>query len=136
MKQAGNITNSQAKRQLGEDLMKDIMTKEGYDMLPSKVGSNNGFDGLFVKYGKDGKINDVVIGEAKFGRSRLGNTSMGKQMGTRWVNGNIQKMIDSKDLATAQAGKAVSEFIGNGNSYSREIFKLKKTGYFSRKILK
>ncbi|OAB45507.1 hypothetical protein PGLA_04450 [Paenibacillus glacialis] len=62
------------------------------DYADGKVGSNNGLDGLYVKYSDDGKVADIIINESKFGSSKLGNTKMGKQMSSSWIEGNLEKM--------------------------------------------
>ncbi|MUG44318.1 hypothetical protein [Paenibacillus woosongensis] len=76
------VTNAE-KGQVGEDLADLVMQRTGRIKVPSKVGSNNGFDGLYFKYSKEGGIVDIIINESKFGKARLGKTLMGKQMSNK-----------------------------------------------------
>ena len=134
MKNAKNVSGNMNKGNLAERLMDDIMTnKKGYKQLPSKVEGNHGIDGIYVKYDLDGRnIKDLIIGEAKFGKSRLGNTSMGKQMSDSWIEGNINKMLNSSDFETRRAGRNLMDYLNNqGGGYSKTIFRLKKTGHLS-----
>lgn len=80
-----------------ESVMDKMMEKQGYTKLESKVGSNNGYDGLYVLKDSQGNVTKVVIGEAKYGTSRLRQTrTMGKQMDKQWIDTNWRKMGDSK----------------------------------------
>ena len=135
MKKAKNVSGNVNKGQLVEDLMDDIMVnKKGYTKLPSKVEGNHGIDGVYVKYDKNGNIKELVIAEAKFGRSRLGKTSMGRQMSDQWIDGNINKMLRSDDVATRNAGRILDDYINNrGGIYSKQLLRLKKTGHLSIK---
>ncbi|BCZ45190.1 hypothetical protein psyc5s11_12570 [Clostridium gelidum] len=136
MKEARNAQGTVERGLVGEDLMDDIVVnKNEYTKLPSKVEGNHGIDGVYVKHDVNGNINDVVIGEAKFGNSRLGNTSMGKQMSDDWIDANIGKMGLSSDKATREAGKALRDFLDNGGTYTKQLFKIKPSGYFRRSSL-
>jgi hypothetical protein len=44
-----------------------------------------GIDGLYVKRDRSGAPRDLLVGEAKFGGSRLGVTKDGKQLSTTWT---------------------------------------------------
>lgn len=94
---------------LGEAAAKETLERAGYKSLPCKLKSNNGFDGVYVKY-KDGTDNivDTIIVESKAsssGKARLADTNtMGKQMSDKWIRANIDKMIESDDLFLKQTG--------------------------------
>ena len=109
-----------------EYYMHEVMKKTGYEVLPSKVGSNNGYDGLYVKKDANGKL-QVVIGEAKYGGSRLGITSMGPQMSKDWIEGNLEKMFNSTKPEVVKAAKVIQNNIKNGN-YDVYIFKITRAG--------
>jgi YD repeat-containing protein len=83
---------------LGESRAALVYQRAGYTELAARLPSNNGFDGVFVKYGSDGNLVDIIINESKFsstGRASLSKTSMGYQMSPGWIDGNIKKMLGS-----------------------------------------
>ena len=136
MKNAGSVNGIVDKGQLGEKLMDRIMEIRGYEKLPSKVGSNNGIDGIYVKRDpRTGKISKLVIGEAKFGNSRLGKTSMGRQMEQTWIEGNIRKMLNQiNSTVVINAGKELNKYvIIDQKPYIAAIFRSRKTGNISIK---
>jgi len=102
------FSNSQ-KGRLGELRTAQTMRRAGYDELPATLPSNQGFDGVWVKRGADGNLTDIVITESKFsatGKLKLSDTkTMGRQLSTKWINANIQKMLDSPNPSTYQTGK-------------------------------
>jgi hypothetical protein len=59
-KRAAKASTNAQKGKLGELYADFVMKRSGYKKLPSKVGSNNGFDGVYAKFNKDGTIIDVV----------------------------------------------------------------------------
>jgi hypothetical protein len=120
-------TNAE-KGQVGEDFADLVMQRTGRKKLPSKVGSNNGFDGLYIKYSKDGKIADIIINESKFGKARLGRTLMGKQMSNKWIEGNLKKMLKSPDPEVRKAAKIVQRFIEDGNSVTKTLNRVNSNG--------
>jgi len=81
--------------------------RAGYQELPARLSRNNGFDGVFVKYGTDGKPVDIIINESKFtstGQVSLSNTNMGRQMSPEWIDANIQKMMNSTESSVMETG--------------------------------
>lgn len=123
---ATTVSSNKLKGDLGEDYADTVFAEVGYTKLPSKVGSNNGFDGLFVKYDSDGKPIDIIINESKFGSSKRGKTVDGyKQMDADWIEMNIQKMKVSSDPATSQAGYLLEN---NPNLIRTKMNRLKKNG--------
>lgn len=55
----------------------------GLEPFSARIGPQ-GIDGGFVRFGRDGQPVDLVIGEAKYGSSKLGMTKDGIQMGEGW----------------------------------------------------
>ncbi|EGO62500.1 hypothetical protein, partial [Acetonema longum] len=109
---ASQVTTNAEKGALGEAAADLTLSRAGYTKLPSKVGANNGFDGVYIKYGPDGKVQDLIINESKFGTSQLGTTKGGaKQMDPNWIEMNIEKMLNSTDPAVRQTGKILNENI-------------------------
>ena len=120
------LASSALKGEFVEKYMHEVMNKTGYKVLPSKVGSNNGYDGLYVKKDANGKL-QVAIGEGKYGGSRLGITNMGPQMSKGWIKGNLKKMFKSKNPKVVKAAKVIQNNIKTGN-YDAYIFKITKAG--------
>jgi hypothetical protein len=92
---------------LGENRASLAFQRAAYQELDAKLMSNNGFDGVFVKYGADGGPIDIIINESKFtstGRASLSQTNLGQQMSPRWIDANIQKMMNSADPAVMETG--------------------------------
>ena len=84
------LENSQQKGNYGEMKMDQELHNNGYERISTdSVDSLNspghqGIDGVYYK--EDGNP-QFIIGEAKYGSSRLGNTKAdGKQMSNNWIN--------------------------------------------------
>ena len=105
---ASDFTTAQ-KGALGEARASLVFQRAGYSALPARLPSNNGFDGVFVKYDVDGMTPiDIIINESKFtstGRTSLSNTNMGRQMSPEWIDANIQKMRFSDDPAVVDTAR-------------------------------
>jgi YD repeat-containing protein len=98
---ASNLMRAE-KGVLGENRAALTFERAGYQQLPSKLPSNNGFDGVFVRKAPDGSPIDIIINESKFsstGRASLSNTNMGKQMSPEWIDAKLRKMLVSDDPA-------------------------------------
>ena len=132
------MTNEE-KGKLGEKVADHIMKKKGYKKYPSKVGSNNGFDGVYIKFDKKGNVGDIVINESKFGGSRLSKASVGnkvkvKQMSTRWINGNLDKMSSKKaDKYVQKTAKMIQDYIKDGNVVNKTLNRVRKPTKVLRK---
>ena len=134
MKKAKEVQGRKEKGDLGEELMNTIMKKQGYEKLESKLKSNNGIDGVYVKRDpKTDKIIELIIGEAKFGDSKLGNPSVGPQMGDDWIIDNINKMAESDNPKVKSAGEKLKDYLKDGGTYQAVIFRLRKTGHLGIK---
>lgn len=94
---------------LGEVAAVRTLQRAGYQQLPSLLPGNRGFDGVFVKYGAGNAIKDIIIVESKYaatGRASLPMTkTMGRQMSTRWIDANIQKLMDSGSRTLQRTGR-------------------------------
>jgi hypothetical protein len=103
-----DFTNAQ-KGALGEARASLTNQRAGYAELEARLPSNNGFDGVFVKYDVDGITpTDISINESKFtstGRASLSNTNMGRQMSPEWIDANIQKMRFSDNPAVVDTAR-------------------------------
>jgi RHS repeat-associated protein len=109
---ANTVKTNAEKGALGEEAADLVMSRAGYNKLPSKVGSNNGFDGVYIKYGRNGEIQDIIINESKFGTSKLSTTVDGfKQMSPDWIDMNIRKMLRSSDADVRATGKLLRDNI-------------------------
>jgi hypothetical protein len=96
---AATVTTNAGKGALGEAAADLTFARAGYTKLPSKMGANQGFDGVYIKYGKNGEIQDIIINESKFNTSQLSKTVDGsKQMSKDWINNDIQECWNQKIL--------------------------------------
>ena len=121
---AKNAKTNAEKGIIGEEYMDTVMKNKGYEKLDSKVEGNHGIDGIYVKRNSKGEITDLVIGEAKFGSSRLNkDTSMGEQMSNSWIENNINK------LNNIETKNELLRYIDEYNNYTAMIFRIKTSGY-------
>ena len=102
-----------------------------------------GIDHVWIKYDKTGRPVDMIVGETKYGTSRLGMTKFGRQMNTPWKSNHLADLADdwdamAKDIA-AQSGTAkarqfrlTADFLraaAEGSfSYRSEIYRVKIDG--------
>jgi len=102
------LTNA-AKGTKGEAAASRTLQRAGYEQLPSNLTGNRGIDGVFVKSGVGGQIDDIIVTESKFsstGYASLSNTNtMGRQLSGRWIDENISKMLRSGDPALESTGR-------------------------------
>ena len=93
---------------LGEQRSMLVLQRAGYQEMPARLSSNNGLDGVFVKYDFSGNPIDIIITESKFsssGRASLVKTiTMGRQMSPEWIDANISKMMNSSDMMVMETG--------------------------------
>jgi hypothetical protein len=86
---------------LGETAATRALTRAGYELLPSRLPGNRGFDHVAVRRGTDGTIEDLLIVESKYsisGRSRLGMKRSGQQMSRPWIERNLELMGEHSAL--------------------------------------
>lgn len=88
-----------------EALSDEIFQTEGFVKQPSTFGSNNGFDGVYIKKDASGNVEEIIINEAKqvgsSGNIKLnGQTSnKGPQMSDAWIQQTIDEMMLNPNLA-------------------------------------
>jgi hypothetical protein len=58
--QNGDLTGAKT-----EALSDEIFQTEGFVKQPSTFGSNNGFDGVYIKKDASGNVEEIIINEAK-----------------------------------------------------------------------
>ncbi len=128
----GNVklSNNIQKGNYGEMKMDQYFESQGYTRISNdrvtglNDSTHHGIDGVYSKT-VDGKT-EYVIGEAKYGTSKLGNTKDGKQMSDSWITG-------SNRLNNA-VGEETSTAIMN-SGYSRQVINVKPDGTIKVKIL-
>ena len=77
---------------------------------------HKGIDGVYYKKGGNP---EYIIGEAKYGRARLGNTRDGKQMSDGWIDG-------SNRLENAVGESKAAEI--RETDYGRYLYRIKSDG--------
>ena len=88
-----------------EDLCDEIFQTNGFVKQPSKFGSNNGFDGVFIKYDANNNVQEIIINESKqvasAGNIKLnGRTpNKGPQMSEEWIGQTIDEMKGNPSLS-------------------------------------
>lgn len=102
------------KGQLGEAAAQRTLQRAGYTQMPAKYGTNNGLDGVFVKYATDGTVKDIIILESK-SRSKipallskrvLSNTrTRGIQLSEEWFKKTMDDIAASGDAASQATRK-------------------------------
>jgi curved DNA-binding protein CbpA len=87
----------------GEAAGAKTLERAGYNILPSKLPGNQGFDHVGIKRNADGSIKKILIVESKYsgtGDFRLNKTATkGQQMSKRWIEKTISTMQMSEDPA-------------------------------------
>jgi hypothetical protein len=73
-----------------ENVVKQTLRETGnWHAITPRFG-RQGFDHLFIQYDENGVPRDLIVGETKFGNSRLGETLDGKQMGKEWISERLK----------------------------------------------
>lgn len=99
--------SSQQKEKLAEDYAINHFVKNlGYELLQTKIRSNNGIDTFFVKRNLKNQIISVAVVESKFsssGKVILGNTkTKGIQMTYGWLKETLKLMENDLDSAVQE----------------------------------
>ncbi|MFA6248094.1 MAG: hypothetical protein WC615_14240 [Mucilaginibacter sp.] len=97
-----------------EQLADALLQRNGFVKYESKIGSNNGFDGVYIKGGLTNPT-EIIINEAKqigsIGNIKLtpGNISTGlaAQMSTEWIEQTIRKMKTDANAAIKNLGNVL-----------------------------
>ncbi|HQS85045.1 MAG TPA: hypothetical protein PLY23_09180, partial [Alphaproteobacteria bacterium] len=98
------------------------LERAGYKLYDAKLPGNKGFDNVAIKFGRQGEIEDILIGESKFvskGKARLSKlkpieTPMGEvipvvQMDDTWIERNIADMRKSTHPEIKELGNVLKE---------------------------
>jgi hypothetical protein len=70
--------------------------------LDAKLPGNKGIDIVAVKYNNHGQVVDIIVSESKY--RTHGVPDLGKQMKDEWLQGNIEKMLESTDPIVKATG--------------------------------
>lgn len=87
-------------------LSRYVREADGLQPFSARIGPQ-GIDGGFIRFGRDGRPADLVIGEAKYGSSRLGETKDGIQMGDGWRRSKLAKLSESYRDVSRQVQKGL-----------------------------
>ncbi len=108
-----------------EKKRKKELNAQGYEVLPSKVGSGNGPDIVAVKRDSLGKVVEMRIEECKANSSKLGKSAAGKQMSDPWLDDNVNKM-KKKGGCTGKTGQEIEDFKNGGGTIEKFLIKGKQ----------
>jgi len=116
-----------------EEAAKRDLTNQGYICLPSKIGSNNGIDGIYIKYNSDcSNIDDFIICESKYNKSKLQKTKhKSYQMSEVWIRETIFIMMHNENPEIKKSGEILYNLLkkeGRNFFLKRAINVLKKDG--------
>ena len=100
------FVNSTDKGNFGESVSDAFMEKQGYKKLPSKHAGNQGIDRVYVKYGKNGRIEKILLVESKVDSSQYNKN----QMSDATIREQIQKMKVSKDPEVRKIGELLEKY--------------------------
>jgi hypothetical protein len=84
----------------------------GWKPVTPRTGPQ-GIDHVWMKFDKSGRPIDMIVGETKFGTSRLGMTKDGRQMSASWISKRLAKLSDYWDA------KAKDVAVRHGESKAR-----------------
>ncbi len=93
------VLNADAAGTKTEALCDELFEVDGFVKHDAKIGSNNGFDGVYIKQDANGNVQEILINEAKpvtsVGNMRLNarTPNKGPQMSEEWINQTINEMI-------------------------------------------
>ena len=131
-----------------ERLTDIVFEREGYIKAPSQFGSNNGFDGVYIKwnsgcvmpFASGCVIEDVIIAEAKpmtldgviiLNKENL-NTDLPAQMTDEWIKNVLNRMDNSDSESISILHEALIDFLNQGGKISKVVTAIdKKTGEFN-----
>lgn len=114
----------------------------GWKPIPPRHGPQ-GIDHVWMKFDKAGRPSGLIVGETKFGTSRLGMTKSGRQMSSPWISKRLFGLADdwdamAKDVALRHGDVKARPFrlradylraAAEGRvSYRSEIFRVKVKG--------
>ena len=128
------LANNMQKGNYGEMKMDSYYKQLGYERisLDQVTGlddaTHHGIDGVY--YNPNGNP-PYIIGEAKYGSSKLGMTKDGKQMSLNWID---QRLEDAVGIETAD--KIRLAFMSNPNNVQAHLIRISPEGIINKSILK
>jgi len=87
-------------------------------LTPHRVGGT-GIDSLFLRTSRDGRPTSLMVGEAKYGSSRLGLTRDGRQMSGAWVRPRLAQT--ARDYAAAAEALRECRLLRGAEAVSRPL---------------
>lgn len=120
------------KGQMGESEMDAHYAAQGY----AKLGSHSGPQGIDGVYHNPSGTPPYIIGEAKYGSSRLGSTLSGRQMSDNWIDspvghagpsGATPSRLESA-VGPTHAAAIQSAAVANPGSVQKQVFNLPAPG--------
>jgi len=98
---------------VGEIKGGDVFIKSGYTKIMSKIEGKQCFDHLFVKYGKNREIIDIVAVESKYngkGIFKLGQTrTSGEQMSRTWIEESVEILLKEDSAELKDVGTLIKQ---------------------------
>lgn len=122
------VLNGDATGTLTENLSDEIFETNGFLKHNAKFGSNNGFDGVYIKQDAAGNIQEIVINEAKQvgtgGNIKLNPANLGTdlkaQMSDAWIRDVIGKL--KTNSSTSDLGNKLEIlFQNNRNLFTKTV---------------
>ena len=119
-----------------------LHTTGGWKPIPPRHGPQ-GIDHVWIKYDPSGRPVDMIVGETKFGTSRLGMTKSGRQMSVSWKSKRLASLADdwdvmAKDIAAIHGSAKARHFRLTADylrasaegrvSYRSELYRVKIEG--------
>jgi len=112
---------------VGKFYLEHHLKKSGnWESISARFG-RQGIDQIYLKYDRLGRIRDIMVGEVKYGSSKLGMTKDGIQMGNRWTQKRLialgnryleaasaKNTIFQKRLSKLSANHQIEVNLGNG----------------------
>jgi hypothetical protein len=107
------VANGDALGNKTEALSDEIFDTNGFSKIDGKFGSNNGFDGIYIKTSTSNNVESIIINEAKqvgtAGNIKLDITqTKGAQMSDTWIDGTISEMRNNADQTIRDLGNLLN----------------------------
>lgn len=104
---------------MNRHLLGTLKRSGNWSPLPARLGPQ-GIDGLFMRFDDSGNPRGLIVSEAKYGSSRLGMTSDGIQMGTRWRSVRLARMSSEYRAIARSIGSGEMAVAGPGGSVGKQ----------------
>lgn len=109
----GKLVTPRLHGTVGEALVKLHMYNSGGWIAITPRNAPQGIDHIWVKRGKNGIISDLMVGETKYGSSRLGQTRDGLQASDAWYRHRFARLAADQE---SEALRLESEYEKNGKA--------------------